>query len=245
MSVTLSLAQLRAAVRGRIHLSPNDPAFGDQVVNRAVSMAMGDVANADPNGWWFQRFELTAQNTAGDVSVFPVNMIDRARTVEKIHTVFVSLDGNYWLQVDQHTVRDSVLTAGGRTAAAGIPVSWAQQRLPITSGPTQHNDMGVRFAPQLPNGAWVRCEVAVGPADFVDDADLMDGLPFQFAGAVIEGAALKLARQQRKQGVLTSRRRTITAATMCQSAYQDWLKILRAWFDRPYAGPGYPTERDR
>lgn len=235
-----TLATLRTMVRDRAHVSPNDPNFPDDVVNRAISMAVGDVAGARPDGWWFQRYELDIQNTAGDTDVVAVYVPDRARTVEKVGYVFVSLDGNFWNPVPQRTRLDSIEVAGGRTVAAGVPTSWGVVRLPTFA--SQRNQLGIVFDPPLPDQAWIRVGAVVGPAEFTADSTVMAWLPVQFTGAVVEKAVATMARQKRKQGVLTSRRKFITEAALAASVADGWVSALLVWFAKPYAGTGTPIQ---
>jgi len=238
-----TLADLRASVRDRLHLSANDPSFPDDRINRAINMAMGDLATAQPNGWWFQRCEITQQNTAGDVATVAIHLADRTRIVEKIGYVYASLDGDYWTEIKQRERQDAIRSAGGVLAAGGLPYSWGYVRLPSSGG--QRNDMGVVFDPALANLAYIRVGVVVGPPDFANDTDTMAYLPAPFAGAIVERACSKLGRQKRKVGQLTTRRRYITEVTMAATAADAWTKDLRRWFDKPYHGPGQATEHRR
>lgn len=238
----LTLAALRALVRNRVHLSANDPQFPDDVINRYINEAMGDIATAQPNGWWFQQCELTAQNAAGNLGVLPLN-VATTRVIEKVSYVYASLDGNYWLPITQRERTDSIRSAGGVLAAAGLPISWGQVRVPVSAG--ARRQIGLAFDPPLPNLAWTRVGVTVTPPDFTADADPMAYLPAAFAGVVVEGAAKFASRQKRKVGQLTTRRRYITEVVMCSTAEDEWTKTLRLWFDKPYSGPGYPRERLR
>lgn len=238
-----TLADLRTLVRSRAHLSANDPSFPDDNVSRAIAMAADDVATSNPDGWWFQRYETTIRNLTGaDSAVMAVAVIDRTRVVQKIGYVFVSFDGNYWTPVRQRDATDAMAVSGGVIASNGaLPISWGQTRLNTFAG--QRAQIGIAFSPPLPLNAYMRVGFVVGPGNFTADGDTFPWLPAQFMGAVIEGACMILHRQQRKQGVLTSRRKYITLVTLAQSAHDGWMKALRLWWDKPYSGPGYPVER--
>lgn len=239
MAANPTLAQLRTLVRQRVRLSANDPNMGDETINRAISMAMGDIAGDRPNGWWFQRYEVTKKNTAGDLAVLPVHLAtpDPTRIIQQLSYVWTSADGDYWTRIDQRTRPDAIRAAGGRMVAAGTPGSWGQVRVPVAGG--VRNQLGVAFDPPLPNNYWTRIGLVVGPGEFVADTDHLVWLPAQFMGVVIERASTKLSRQRRKVGQLTSRRRYITEVTMDASACDEGLKALRLWWDTPYSGPSY------
>lgn len=122
-----TLAEMRTRVRERVRLSTNDPLFTDAVVNRHINIAYGNFLSVQPDGWWWQRNEQTIQNGALERVYFPVALAtpDGTRLIRKVHSVFVSLDGDYWLPVAQRERQDQIRLAGGRRVADGIPLSWA------------------------------------------------------------------------------------------------------------------------
>lgn len=235
-----TLATLRATVRGRLRLSANDPAFPDQHINRAISMAANDIGNANPNGWWFQQYELTFQNAGAFPDLVPVVMSDRQRTVEKVVYVYASLNGDYWEPITQRERTDAVRAAGGRMAAAGLPLSWGVTRRSYVAA--QRAQIALVFDPPLPTGAWLRVGVIIGPDEFAADTDRLANLMAPFAGVVVEKACAILARKQRRVG---ARRYIPTHNSVATTAAQEWTHALRLWFATPYSGPGFPTLRRR
>lgn len=235
-----TLADLRTTVRRRARVSKNDRSFADDKVNRAIQMAANDLAGVNSNGWWFHRIELTQQNTLGDIALWPVVMADVGRTVDKIGYVFVSLDGHYWTRIERRERLDSIRAAGGRMAAAGVPLTFSQQRIGKGTGGTR-KQIGLAFEPPLPAEAWVRVGVVATPVDVVDDADVMFGFPISFMGAIVEAATTRLERTRRGQGALISRRRYVTPVTMADTARAGWEKALKLWWNAPYLGSGQTT----
>lgn len=231
-----SLTTLRARVRNRAAIKATDPRFPDQTVNRAINMAVGDVSAIRPNGFWFQHFEQRQQNVSGPQAIVPVHLADRTRTVEKLSYVFASLDNNYWLPVRQRARHDAIDYSNGMTAAAGIPSSWGAVRVSTSGG--QRNQLGIQFDQPLPDQAWLRVGFVVGAGQFTADGDLMVWLMPQMVGVVIERAAETLTRQKRKQGVLTTRRKFITANALCKEAADEWERALSMWYAKAYSGPG-------
>lgn len=238
-----TLLTLRTQVRARLNISANDRQFPDEVVNRAISQACNNVASDQPNGWWFNRVEITT-NVTVDTPSLPVVATDTTRDVEKIgEYLYGSLDGDFWTPIPRYEHLDGIRATGGAVVARGLPNSWNVVR--ITRSASHRAQLAITFDPPLPAGASVRFAAVIGPADFVDDTSRAGGLFLPFMGAIIEGACQVLARQRREQGVLTSHRRYITAAAMAQGANAAWLKALRTWFATPHSGPSHADRRWR
>lgn len=231
-----SLLQLRVDVRDRAHVSAKDPRFNDNVVNRSIQQAYGEVASMMPGGWWFQRMEL--EQAGNGAAVLPITNTVTGGYVENVGYVYASTDGDYWVPINRRTRTDSIRAGGGVMAPVGIPESWGVEYVG-SDGAGNQRQLAFVFDPPIAASTTVRFGVVLGPADFVNDADFMVGLPLQFTGAVIERASARLIRIRREVGNLTTRRRYVTAATLCDTAFEGWMRALKAFFGKPYGGAGY------
>lgn len=242
--MTTTLVDLRTMVRERLRLSSQDPMFPDATVNRQINIAYGNITSVEPNGWWFQHVEETVVNGAAEAPTFPVHLAtpNNARLIRKVMYVFVSLDGNYWLPVPRRERTDQIRLAGGRRAADGIPLCWSVLTQPTTIS-TVKSSIALVFDPPLPGLASVRFGCSVGPPDLTVDASQLQGVPALFVDPIVEGAVTALLRQRRGAAGAAARRALKLELVTAKTAYDEWVRALRVYFNTPAAGPGYTTVR--
>lgn len=241
-----TLLSVRTQVRNRLRLSTQDPLFTDAVINRQISLAYSGVTTAQPNGWWWQHTEQTIQNGNAQVDAFPVRLAtpDNSRVIRKVYSVFVSMDGVYWLRVDTRERTDQIRLAGGRRVADGIPLSWTPMTLPQTVAGNR-SQIAIVFDPPLPALYWVRFIGVADPPDVTADGDVLVGIPNMLVGMVIDTAVAALATQRRAVGVPWSRRRLAFEKNIAQASADGWLHDARVYFATAVAGAGYATQNSR
>lgn len=246
MTVPETLAGLRALVRERQFLSANDPMFPDARINRYINLAINDVTTAQTDAWWWQHIEQDVQNGASDTATFGVHLAtpDNARLIRKVFSVFVSLDGSYWLPVPQRERTDQVRLAGGQRAANGIPLSYSVLTVAQTVAGAKSN-VALVFDPPLPAGAWVRFICAAMCADLTSDGAQLVGVPPILTDLVVESAVLRCLKQRRAIGSLTARRRYATELSIVTKTVDEWMRATRLYFTAPAAGASYATTMAR
>lgn len=238
-----TLLQLRIDVRDRAHVSAKDPRYNDDVVNRAIQQAYGEVATARPGGWWFQRVEIGFGQFPADRPYLPL-ITGLPNYVEGVGYVYASIDQDYWVPIRRRTRTDAIRAAGGQKAPVDIPESWGVQYLGSGTG-FQPSQLALVFDPPLGSNTALRVGLILGPVDFDDDTAVMAGLPIQFTGAVVERAAARLMRTRRDVGNLTRRRTAPSPVALADQAYEGWMRALRLFFGKPYGGPGYSAQHWR
>lgn len=246
----VTLAELRARVRERCHISAVDPLFTDSIINRRINIGYGDLLSAvQPDGWWWQHVERDYQNVSGadQATVFvQTNPVDNARSVRKVYSVFGGTDGVYWLPIPPRERQDSIRLAGGQRVSNGaIPLSYAVKPLMQGDGLGNRTQLALQLDPPLPNLAFLRWMMVVYPADFTADGTFAIGLPSIFADIVVEMAVVAVLRQKRTVGTVTTRRRYATELSIAKQAVDEWVKAARIFMNSASAGPGYLTQRDR
>jgi hypothetical protein len=235
-----TLLQVRTAVRDRAHVSAKDPRFNDDVVNRSIQQAYGEILTFMPGGWWWNRFEINYGATNGEIPL----LLGNGTYIEGVEYVYASTDGDYWQPIRRRTRTDSIRAAGGQTAKVDIPDSWGVEWRGNASG-SQPNQLVVVVDPPSSDDTTYRIGVSIVPPDLQNDTDQFEWLPVQFTGAIIERASARLIRVRREVGNLTTRRRFITAATLADTAFDGWMKALRLLLGKPYGGPGYTKQHWR
>lgn len=234
------LQTLRARVRDRISASGSDPMFADSIVDRQINMAVRKIERAQPDGWWFQHQEFTSSFA----SPTPVEIYQIAAfqgLIRKIYSVFLSLDGSYWMPIEERATRtDQVRMSGGSAPLSpdGYPLSWHLV-------PLMNDDLaqwGIAFSPSAPGSAHIKYIAVTDQIDMVNDVDPLTALPNLIGDLVVEFAANALIRQKRSVGTITVRRRFATLATVTDQAAEEWLKAARLYLDAGYSGPGYPSQ---
>ncbi len=246
----VTLAELRARVRERCHISANDPMFPDAIINRRLNLAYGDMtATVQPDGWWWQHVERDYQNVSGadQPTVFvQTNPPDNTRSVRKVYSVFGGIDGVYWLPIPPRERQDAIRLAGGQRASNGaIPLCYSVKPLMQGDGLGNRTQLALQLDPPLPNLAYLRFMMVVYPADFTADGTFAIGLPSILADLIVEQAVIAVLRQKRTVGTVTTRRRYATELSIAKEAAKEWLKAARVFMNSSTAGPGYVTQRDR
>lgn len=237
----MTLATIRTQLRTRFGFSPNDPLFTDDIVNRQINLAQRKIARA--HDWWWATSEVTVENDTGaDVTVWPAQFStpNDLLQVRAVSHVFCSLDGDYWLPIERMSRADALAAGGGRTVSSGLPVAWAAVALTGDAAAGHRQQVGLEFAPPLPDGAWIRFQMAVDTVDLDDDADTPLLWPPQFVDLIVELAGTALMRQRKEAKVA---RRGQSFLALAARAAQEWLRLARIRFAKPYEGAGFSKER--
>jgi hypothetical protein len=234
-----TLAELRVLVRERGGFLAGDPAYPDGVIDRQINIAQAGLLSANANGWWWNHVEFKLVNPAGaDVEYFePIISFGQRST--HVYGVFVSLDNDFWVPVEQRTLEDADRLTGGRVTSDGIPLAYtAVQRQGADVTFFSFSNTVLRFAPPLPAAAWVRYIVVPDVPDLVNAGDVSHGWPDLWIDALVEAAAAALARQRRTLGSL-NRRSMLSLQKAHQAAADEWVKALLRYAAKPYEGPAY------